>query len=115
MKNSLEFYTRELDFELKWSWSDDARFEPTGEPEFACIESGEAVLFLSATDGGVGAQLFVELPFVEDLDALAAKATRSNILGPPENQPWGSREFLLRDPDGHVLRFSCPVDRHKTG
>ena len=28
------------------------------------------------------------------------------IKAPPKNYPWGDRELLVTDPDGHVIRFS---------
>jgi hypothetical protein len=28
---------------------------------------------------------------------------------PPANYPWGSREFQVSDPDGHVLRFGADL------
>jgi len=42
-----------------------------------------------------------------DVDGLhAAYAKRGvTVLEPPTSQPWGLREFAIREPDGHVLRF----------
>jgi len=42
-----------------------------------------------------------------DLDALFAAYTARGAQADfaPVTQPWGLREFALRDPDGHVLRF----------
>ncbi|MCU4117683.1 bleomycin resistance protein [Variovorax sp. N23] len=42
-----------------------------------------------------------------DLDGLHAAYVKRgvDILEPPTSQPWGLREFALREPDGHVLRF----------
>ena len=49
-----------------------------------------------------------------DVDGLyAAYRARGVAVGaPPADQPWGLREFELRDPDGHLLIFgaeSAPV------
>ncbi|CAN5255536.1 hypothetical protein BH10PSE18_BH10PSE18_06030 [soil metagenome] len=43
----------------------------------------------------------------QDVDGLfAAYVTRGvTILEKPISQPWGLREFAIREPDGHVLRF----------
>ncbi|VTU35312.1 Glyoxalase-like domain protein [Variovorax sp. PBL-H6] len=43
----------------------------------------------------------------QDVDGLhAAYAKRGvNVVEPPTSQPWGLREFAIREPDGHVLRF----------
>ncbi len=112
MKASLAFYTDVLGFAVKWSWSNEARFEETNQPEFACIECGAAVLFLSESSGGSESSLFVEMPFVENVDALAEGLKgRVEMKEVPTSRAWGSREFSLKDPDGHTLRFSCPLDR----
>lgn len=43
----------------------------------------------------------------KDIDGLhAAYVKRAvTIIEPPTSQPWGLREFAIREPDGHVLRF----------
>ena len=115
IKKSLEFYTGSLDFQLKWSWSNESQFEESDHADFACIECGAAVLFLSENSGGTESWLFVEFPFVEDVDEVAAQLTGSaHIEQLPADQPWGSREFLIQDPDGHHLRLSCPLGRVKS-
>lgn len=42
-----------------------------------------------------------------DLDGLFAayRALDVEVVFAPVSQPWGLREFAVRDPDGHVLRF----------
>lgn len=42
-----------------------------------------------------------------DIDGLhAAYVTRGvTVIEAPTSQPWGLREFAIREPDGHVLRF----------
>lgn len=42
-----------------------------------------------------------------DIDGLYAAYVKRgvDILEAPTSQPWGLREFALREPDGHVLRF----------
>jgi uncharacterized glyoxalase superfamily protein PhnB len=43
-----------------------------------------------------------------DVDALYENYKKSGaIVGePPANYPWGSREMLVGDPDGHRLRLA---------
>ncbi len=45
-----------------------------------------------------------------DLDGLHAAylARGVSIVEPPLSQLWGSREFAIREPDGHLLRFRAP-------
>lgn len=42
-----------------------------------------------------------------DIDGLHAAYVKRGVtvVEPPASQPWGLREFAIREPDGHVLRF----------
>ncbi|MEJ8849079.1 VOC family protein [Variovorax rhizosphaerae] len=42
-----------------------------------------------------------------DIDGLHAAYLKRgvDVIEPPTSQPWGLREFAIREPDGHVLRF----------
>lgn len=44
---------------------------------------------------------------VDDLDEAyrRARAAGAEILEAPRDQPWGVRNFYVRDPDGHQLEF----------
>ncbi|MEK6282804.1 MAG: VOC family protein [Acidobacteriota bacterium] len=96
-----EFFENKLGFAREWSW---------GEPP---------------TDGGVqrdGVRLYlVQNPelaarakdaevtiTVEDIDSLYAEhmAGGAPIEMTIRNEPWGSREYHVRDPSGYILRFS---------
>jgi uncharacterized glyoxalase superfamily protein PhnB len=45
--------------------------------------------------------------FVEDVDALHGElvARGANVLNPPQNYPYGMRDFDVADPDGNQLTF----------
>ncbi len=46
-----------------------------------------------------------------DLDGLFEKYRRAGaeIVSPPEDRPWGLRDFRLRDPDGHLHCFAAEI------
>jgi uncharacterized glyoxalase superfamily protein PhnB len=46
--------------------------------------------------------------FMKDAMSLYREYKKSGalILEPPMNFPWGHCEFLVQDPDGHVLRMT---------
>ena len=53
---------------------------------------------------------------VAELDGLHARFGRAGLprsgiprLVPPEDKPWGMREFVVVDPDGSLLRIGTPV------
>ena len=50
---------------------------------------------------------------VEDVDAatLAAVAAGASVLKQPADQPWGERQSVLHDPDGHVVCLVAPLVR----
>lgn len=49
--------------------------------------------------------------WVEDVDEAheQAVAAGAEVVRPPQDEPWGIREFLLRHPDGHYFRISGPT------
>jgi uncharacterized glyoxalase superfamily protein PhnB len=60
-----------------------------------------------------GAWMSWLLPSRQDLDAAYARARELayEISLEPTDEPWGMREFHLRQPDGHTLRVGCAVGR----
>jgi uncharacterized glyoxalase superfamily protein PhnB len=48
-----------------------------------------------------------------DIDGLFEKyrAAGVTIVSPPADQPWGLREFRIRDPDGHLHCFAAEIVR----
>ena len=48
---------------------------------------------------------------VTDVDAVTAAAEKAGaaIVDAPADQPWGERQSVLTDPDGHVLCLVSPA------
>lgn len=111
LERSLPFY-RALGFETFWSNADVARLrsrtggnEGTGRP-------GSGVELMLHERGAEGSDLGVAVSFVvDDVDALAAAGASAggSIVDPPEDQPWGERQAVLHDPDGHVVCLVAPL------
>src|SRR5262245_61754000 len=85
---------------------------PSDDPVFAILRRDGVELMLqkiqrgggqprSATLAGGGWDVYVR---VDDVEAMR-EAVRRNIadVGPIETRPYGCREFVVSDPDGHVL------------
>jgi uncharacterized glyoxalase superfamily protein PhnB len=83
-------------------------------PEFAIYSrSGTPVMFRRVSDptllspnekqGGTWDVFF----WVDDLDALYAELTQKGaaVVYAPVQQPYGMKEFAVRDPNGYVLGF----------
>ncbi|MDM0004088.1 VOC family protein [Variovorax sp. J22G73] len=49
----------------------------------------------------------IVIQVARDIDGLHAAYVKRGVtvIEPPASQPWGLREFAIREPDGHVLRF----------
>jgi catechol 2,3-dioxygenase-like lactoylglutathione lyase family enzyme len=94
---SVDYYVNKLGFEKKWAWG-----EP---PTFGCVARGKVEIFFC--EGGQGQPGMWLSIFVDDVMLLYNEYQKSGakIKEPPKNFPWGLCEFLVEDPDGHVLRL----------
>ena len=111
MRASLIFYTKILDFQVKYPGT-------TFEDPVVTIVNGNAELMLSICDGVFGTPLYVRVEYVDrlfgkylarGLDTSSKK--ESPVHQAPIDQTWGLREFYVNDPDGNTLRFYMPVTR----
>jgi uncharacterized glyoxalase superfamily protein PhnB len=100
------YYADRLGFRSPRMWGDP--------PTFCIAERDGLELMLAQADPGKGVhpnsdhEGRIDVYFwVNDADALHSEFVNSgaSVLGDPEDQPYGMREFLVRDPDGHVLAF----------
>ena len=98
-----------------------------GPANFAGVSSGEAQVFLCRdgqgsrggpeprhTDGGDdtgGVWMSWWVPYPADVDAAyqLALARGIDVLTKPVDEPWGVREFQIRHPDGHTIRFGAGI------
>ena len=94
---TVDYYTTRLLFSIKWDW---------GSPKtFGCVSLDAAEIFLCLRDqGSSGTWLSL---FVDDVDAYHREVTErgANVIHGPCDEPWGCREFHVRDPNGHIIRF----------
>ena len=106
MRRSVEFYTRLLDFKCL-----DANLD---DPAHCILVRRGRELHLSSFGDGCKGTVVVILErnvdrlfktFVERGLKVPADG-RSPVDEGPIDQTWGTREFYVRDPDGHCLRFT---------
>lgn len=71
-------------------------------------EAPEHGMFSPLAVGGVTASLAVD---VDDVDAHHARVrdAGAEVVGPPVDQPYGYREYSVRDPEGHLWSFQQPI------
>jgi uncharacterized glyoxalase superfamily protein PhnB len=103
---SLDCYCTRLGFEQDFSW-------PWGQtpPTFVQVSRGHfSVMLAQEEQGGPGMWMYLDLASLEDLAALHQEylAHGVQVIEPPTDTPWGMREMLIEDVDGHILRIGAP-------
>jgi catechol 2,3-dioxygenase-like lactoylglutathione lyase family enzyme len=114
IKASLDFFTQKLGFSIVFSYGeppfyaqvkrDSAQLNlrcvdrPVIDPELRDREELLSAALTVATANGIK-QLFLEFQ--------AAKITFFQTL---KTQPWGARNFIIRDLDGNLLLFAGPAE-----
>ena len=111
MREAINFYTRVLDFELKYP-------EESEDELVVNLINGEAELLLTVLEGDqkLGINVYVR---VDEVDNLFQKYVRRGLAVPnnpespvhngPVDQTWGMREFYVNDPSGNTLRFGTTI------
>jgi catechol 2,3-dioxygenase-like lactoylglutathione lyase family enzyme len=76
---------------------------------FALLQIGAGRLGLLKLGYG---QFHVEIE-ADDLEGMHAELRAAGIEpeSPPQDRPWGERDFMVVDPDGYRLEFSLPPRR----
>ena len=106
LTRSLAFYTVKLGFSAE-TWG-----EP---PSFAIVQRGTVTIALACVAPGTVAasrQTWAAYVYVRDADDLFAELTALGVAIPhaPETKPYGCREILVDDPDGHMIAFGQVLD-----
>jgi predicted enzyme related to lactoylglutathione lyase len=100
MDRSIGFYKEKLGFSAS-VWGAPA--------SFAILQRGTVTLALALVAFGEAAvsDNWAAYIYVADADALYDELTRLgvDIPDPPANQPYNCRDFVVEDPDGHMLSF----------
>jgi catechol 2,3-dioxygenase-like lactoylglutathione lyase family enzyme len=92
-----EFYTKKLGFRLAFTWGDP--------PEIAGVNLGEMQTFLArGTPSPQGCSVFFVIGDADELYTFQ-RANGVEIVAPPEDKPYGLRDYSVRDLHGYVLTF----------
>lgn len=100
---SIEHYTSVLGFNKDWDWPAEEE-----DKTFASISNGVVHVFLA--ENSQGARPVWIYYNVGDVDKLYEEyaAAGAVVTQEPVDEPWGAREMLVEDLDGHVLRIGGP-------
>lgn len=104
---SLDYYCNALGFQDVFHWSS----EDAPPWTFAQVRRGDFFVYLcQGAQGGPGMWMYLDLASSEDLATLYQEYQERavKITEPPTDKPWGMREMLIEDKDGHTLRIGAP-------
>ena len=107
---SIEHYTSVLGFNKDWDWPAEEE-----DKTFASVSNGEVHVFLA--ENSQGARPVWIYYNVGDVDKLHEEyvAAGAVVSQEPGDRPWGAREMLVEDLDGHVLRIGGPPSAGEHG
>src|SRR5690349_23609002 len=101
IRRSIAYYTQVLGFGGQWEWDDP--------PTFGGVSKDSVQLFFcKQAQGHPGTWLSIMLDNVDEYCA-TIQTTGAVIHALPDDKPWGLREMLVEDPDGHIIRFGGPL------
>jgi predicted enzyme related to lactoylglutathione lyase len=108
MARSLAFYRDTLGFALR-TWG-----EP---PTFVICQRGHTTLALAKADKPAVSDNWAVYIYVADADALYEELVRhgARIEDPPTTQPYNCRDFVIDDPDGHMISFGHVMEPDPLG
>jgi catechol 2,3-dioxygenase-like lactoylglutathione lyase family enzyme len=110
LASSIRFYTTQVGLTLEFQYEDF----------YAGIRAGSQVFHLKLVDERDPSIEFVDrgdhfhLYFQTDDAAASARALMASgvrLVKDVHETPWGTREFVIRDDQGHTLYFGEPVRR----
>ena len=112
VKRLVAFYEPVLRQKAKWSGDDYAEFA-TGGGVLAIFSSAAQEKYMPGS-AKAAANKSIILEFeVSDVEAEYRRLQRlvQIWVKPPTTQPWGTRSFHFRDPDGNLVDFYSPAPR----
>jgi catechol 2,3-dioxygenase-like lactoylglutathione lyase family enzyme len=96
---SIAFYRDVLGWAVIRTWSRE------GDRRGAELSGGGMEVIISETRPGASNIPMVHLD-IHDVDARFRELPPgTHVVTPPETTPWGTRWFVVRDPDGNLLAF----------
>ena len=109
LHESIDFYTKTLGLELAFQYEDFYAGIKVGDQEFhlkLIDDKDPSIDFIREND-----HLCLYFP-VDNVDEMAVRLKSKGVvlLSEPRDQPWGNRDFIIEDNQGHRLVFASPLD-----
>jgi catechol 2,3-dioxygenase-like lactoylglutathione lyase family enzyme len=104
LEASIRFYTTQLGLALEFRYGDFYAGLRAGDQRFHLKRVDAPDPAIAAVDQGDHFHLYFA---VDDAAAAADRLTQNGVplVKPLHDTPWGTREFVIRDDQGHTLYF----------
>lgn len=111
MKKTIKFYKDTLGFKVGMVFPD------ADNPEYADLsKDGMVLMFIPAKDHGIGSKeklgigVYLYMEIDGDIDEYYAQLKKKgvNIVADIKDEPFGVRDFMIKDIDGYQLTFNRP-------
>jgi catechol 2,3-dioxygenase-like lactoylglutathione lyase family enzyme len=108
---TVSYFEHKLEFKQQWAWGDP--------PVYAGIKAGGALLYVSA-DPELATALRQEklapdvFVWVNDIDSVYARHCQNGVEIAEELsvRPWGVKQYVIREPNGYLLKIVEDADGH---
>lgn len=107
IQETIGYYKTELGFVDEWYWGDPPS-------DAGCHRDDLSLLFNQNPTMAKKIPGFELVMFVDDVDGIYYEFKNNKnieITSDLKDEPWGIREFTIRDINGYLLRISCSIDR----
>jgi uncharacterized glyoxalase superfamily protein PhnB len=114
LEKSLAFYRDVLGFQVEQEWKGE-----DGKVRGVSFRAGKVTLMIGQDDWkkgrdrrkGEGFRMYFETGNDVDAFAKGIQARGGTLESPPEDKPWGYRDFNMTDPDGFKMTFGAPLKK----
>jgi lactoylglutathione lyase len=98
---AIDFYEKVFGFEPEFRWEDN------GQTTFAFLRLEPLGIGIAKRDPEAVGD-FELCIYADDANAAAdtLRAAGATEVRPPQDEPWGERRAVFRDPDGHTLHVA---------
>jgi uncharacterized glyoxalase superfamily protein PhnB len=114
IKRSCEFFAKKLGFSLTFSYGDPPYYAQMGRDaarlNFRCVEG--AVIESAVRDREELLSVSMTVATADEIKLLFLEFQSAGVAFQQtlKKQPWGAKNFIVKDPDGNLLLFAGPAN-----
>jgi catechol 2,3-dioxygenase-like lactoylglutathione lyase family enzyme len=114
IKRSCEFFANKLGFSLTFSYGDPPYYAQMGRDaarlNFRCVEG--SVIESAVRDREELLSVSMTVATADEIKLLFLEFQSAGVVFQQtlKMQPWGAKNFIVKDPDGNLLQFAGPAN-----